>query len=268
MILPRLALEGLHLHTGGRLSNGVRLVGAKWYSRRRSDAETPLSRDRIVAAALALLDEAGLDGLSMRRLAERLGVKAASLYWYVRDKQELLELLADAICAEIQAPDAQARWRAQLEAFEREYRRVLLTHRDAVRVFSGTIPAGPNRLRLVDLALAVLFTAGFGGLDAVRAGRLMADFVEGFVREEVDEPRLVADLAASGTDMEAALADLGRPFVEAPAERYPNIAALAEYLPDADSDGRFRFGLAILLDGLEQQVSTPGPGAPTAQHDE
>src|ERR671930_1356930 len=74
-----------------------------------------VTREQVVREALALLDAVGFDGLTMRRLAERLGVQAASLYNHIRDKHELLALLADTICGEVRAPDPHRPWREQLE---------------------------------------------------------------------------------------------------------------------------------------------------------
>jgi TetR/AcrR family tetracycline transcriptional repressor len=87
-----------------------------------------LDRDQLVRAALALLDAVGFDGLTMRRLAERLGVQAASLYNHVRDKQQLLTLLADAICAEVPGLDASRPWREQLEHAARCWYRIATRH--------------------------------------------------------------------------------------------------------------------------------------------
>src|SRR5262245_56056039 len=89
-----------------------------------------IDRSNLLREAVALLDEGGLEGLTMRRLAERLGVQAPSLYNHIRDKDELVALLADALSAEIATPDARRPWRDQLEHTAREFRRVLLAHRD------------------------------------------------------------------------------------------------------------------------------------------
>lgn len=103
--------------------------------------EPALDQAQIVQAALVLLDEVGFDGLTMRSLADKLGIKAASLYWHVRDKQELMGLLAEEICAPMREPDRTLPWRERLEALGYEYRCVLLAHRDAARVFaSGSAP--------------------------------------------------------------------------------------------------------------------------------
>src|SRR5258706_10260733 len=113
----------------------------------KAQVKVTLDSSQIVQAALHLLDEVGLEGLTMRRLAERLNIKAASLYWHVRDKEQLIVLLANEICGLLGAPDPALPWRKQVEQFADEYRKVLLSHRDAVRVMllSGP-PSGDNRL--------------------------------------------------------------------------------------------------------------------------
>ena len=144
----------------------------------------PLTRGDLVRAGLDVLDEAGFDGLTMRNLAERLGVKSASLYWHVRDKDELLALIADAICAEIEPPSADQPWIVQLEAMAWEYRRVLLAHRDAALVLANTPPVGPNRLGLAERMLTVLVRAGIAPGVAAKAGLLFVDYVTNAVIEE------------------------------------------------------------------------------------
>ena len=106
----------------------------------------PLTRDAIVDAALGLLDRQGLAGLSMRRLAQELGVGAASLYWHVRDKEELLGLLLDRIVGESEVPEPDpANWQEQIKQVGRENRRLLLRHRDAAQISLGRIPLGRSR---------------------------------------------------------------------------------------------------------------------------
>jgi AcrR family transcriptional regulator len=148
-----------------------------------------LDRERLVRVALALLDEVGLDELSMRRLAERLGVTAAALYWHVRDKNELLGLLADAISAEMPLPDPGRPWRAELEALARGARRVALAHRDAARILVATLPTGPHRLRAIDAVLGLLIRAGFAPTDAADVAYVLNVYGIGFMLDEVLGPR-------------------------------------------------------------------------------
>ena len=222
--------------------------------------EAPVDIERIVEAAIRLLDEVGLVGLSMRRLAEQLGIQAATLYWYIRDKQELLGLLAETICAEVQPPDPTAPWRIRVEALMREYRRVLLAHRDAAHILAATLPAGPHRLRLVDQSLGAVLAAGFEGWAASRAGRLLVDYTTGFVQEEyitAARPRLAPTATADAGDTREAASVRLATITEASrqAEEYPNIAALGPFLVDDDGEARFTFGLSVILDGLEQRRS-------------
>ncbi|WP_171693125.1 TetR/AcrR family transcriptional regulator C-terminal domain-containing protein [Paenibacillus germinis] len=204
----------------------------------------PLDREQVVSAALILLDEVGLDGLSMRRLAERLSIKASTLYWYVRDKDELLALLADSISGEVQMPELDGPWRTRLESLLREYRRVLLAHRDSGRILAGTIPTGHNRLRLIDMTLGALLDAGLDGLTASRAGRLLVDYSTAFVLEEINESA-IGDKTAHAT---------GHTLMNFSVDVYPNIAKLTAELVDPDNNERFWFGIKILLDGLERQL--------------
>jgi TetR/AcrR family tetracycline transcriptional repressor len=152
----------------------------------RSSPQRPpaLHLDQVVSAALELLDEVGLDGLTMRTLADRLGVRAASLYWHLRDKEELLGLLAEAINAQTALPIPGATWRAKVEAAAAEYRRVLLAHRDSARIVTGRFGPGPETMRRIEATLRIFVDAGFSLADAADAGYLVANFVPGFVAEE------------------------------------------------------------------------------------
>jgi TetR/AcrR family transcriptional regulator, tetracycline repressor protein len=214
-------------------------------------AEPALDQRQIVQAALGLLDEVGFDGLTMRSLAKKLGIQAASLYWHVRGKQDLLSLLAEEICAPMREPDRTLPWSNQLEVLGNEYRRVLLAHRDAARVLAGSGgPVGPNRLRLTDIVLRTLLDAGFGHKDAAYAGFLLNDYVTMFVLEETQQANAQAERA-----LEDASSGVQN-WVEAlPPNEYPSVVALANYLTEPDVDERFRFGIEILRNGLEARLA-------------
>src|SRR5258706_9687247 len=161
---------------------------------RRAKRQT-LNQSQVVRAGLTLLDEVGLDQLTMRRLAERLGVKAASLYRHVRNKDELLALLGDEISAEIPLPRPVGTWRDQLTEMVWNVRRGLLAHRDAARVLADTPPAGPRRLRHIEAVLRVLRTTGLKDRDVTRAAYHLNNFVTEFAS---DEGRFAADAAGAG----------------------------------------------------------------------
>lgn len=218
----------------------------------KARAKVALDPGQIVQAALQLLDEVGLDGLTMRRLAERLNIKAASLYWHVRDKEELIVLLGNEICASLNAPEPTLPWREQLERFADNYRRVLLSHRDAARVMllSGP-PSGVNRLDLVEILLGILLRAGFSPQDAAYAGFLLNDYVITFV---IEEARYSA--ASEETDIKEAQGDeSGATWIAMlPPDRYPNILALAPHWANVNLDDQFHFGSEVMLDGLEKRL--------------
>ncbi|HLY25712.1 MAG TPA: TetR/AcrR family transcriptional regulator C-terminal domain-containing protein [Aggregatilineales bacterium] len=212
-------------------------------------AKAALDPGQIVQAALNLLDEVGLDGLTMRRLAEKLDIKAASLYWHVRDKDELIVLLADEICAAMQAPDPAMPWREQLQQFAEEYRRVLLSHRDAARVLAQSgPPSGESRLNLVEILLDVVLKAGFSPKDAAYAGFLMNDYVTTFV---IEETRYVAPPKGQQPPDEATESWMDT----LPADKYPNIVALAPHWLNVNLDEQFHFGCEVIADGLERRLN-------------
>ena len=215
----------------------------------KAQVEPPLDQRQIVQAALDLLDEGGLDGLTMRNLAKKLGIQAASLYWHVRGKQELLSLLAEEICAPMREPDRTLPWQNQLEELGNEYRRVLLAHRDAARVLASSGgPSGPNRLRLTEIGLRTLLDAGFSHKDAAYAAHLLNDFVVMFVLEETQ----YANAEAEGASEDSG----GQNWVEAlPPNEYPSVVALADYFIEPDVDERWRFGIEILRNGLETRLA-------------
>jgi AcrR family transcriptional regulator len=209
----------------------------------KPQVEPALDQSQIVRAALDLLDEVGFDGLTMRNLAKKLGVQAASLYWHVRNKQDLLSLLAEEICASMREPDRTLPWQKQLEAMANEYRRVLLAHRDAARVLASSGgPSGLKRLRLTEIGLRTLLDAGFSHKDAAYAGMMLNDFVIMCVLEETQYANIEA--VDSSSDVQNWVESL-------PPDEYPSLVALANYLAEPDGDERFRFGVELLRNGLE-----------------
>jgi len=216
------------------------------------EARPQLTRRQVVEKALEVLNQEGFDGLTMRRLAEALGIKAASLYNHVGDKDELLTLMADAICAKIPDVDPSKPWRQQAETMGRQFRRVLMEYRDGARVLAATPPVGPQRLRLIEQLLRALKSAGFTPSEVAAASFVANSYVVGFV---LDETLGRATDAGSVKRMEE---QARRWFKSLPAEQYPTLVAIADELIDAPADARFEFGLRALLDGLELRLRKKG----------
>jgi AcrR family transcriptional regulator len=213
--------------------------------------EPALDQSQIVQTALVLLDEVGFDGLTLRNLAKKLGVQAASLFWHVRNKQDLLSQLAEEICAPMREPDRTLSWQKQLEAMATEYRQVLLAHRDAAQVLASSGgPAGPKRLRLTEIGLRTLLDAGFSQRDAAYAGMLMNDFV---IMSVLEEARF-ENVEAEGTP-EVSTSEVQNWVESLPPNEYPSLITLASYLIHYNGDERFRFGVELLRNGLESLLA-------------
>jgi AcrR family transcriptional regulator len=228
------------------------MAGAPEPPWRRRQEETPragrqpLSRDAIVEAALQLLDREGVGGLSMRRLAQELGVGAASLYWHVRDKEELLGLLLDRIVGEAEVPDPDPEnWREQVKELARENRRLLQRHRDAAQISLGRIPVGPHSMPVLERNLAILVAAGLPARVVALAADMFALYVGGFAFEE------------SMGDAQADVGQLAEYFRSLPPDEFPTLVTLADDLVAGDLDERFEFALELLIRGLEAMAADP-----------
>jgi len=199
------------------------------------------------------MDEVGLDGLTMRRLADQLGVTAASLYRHVRDKDELLVLLADEVAGQVPMVADGVPWQRALSDMAFGYRRVLLAHRDAARLLASTPPAGPRRLRHIEAILRVLLAAGFGGRDAAWGAYHFNNLVTEFVADEV---RLATAADALGASRGELMAQARAQLRALPAAEFPSLTRVAEDVATDDAEGLFEFGLRLWLRGL-------GPLGPT-----
>jgi AcrR family transcriptional regulator len=207
-----------------------------------------LERATIVEAALTLMDAVGVDGLTMRRLAQQLGVTAASLYRHVRDKDELLVLLADEIAGQVPLVRRDVAWQPALAEMARGIRRVLLEHRDAARLLASLPPAGPRRLQHIEAILAVLLAAGFEGHDAAWASYHFNNLVTESIADEV---RLAAAAAQLGRTRSALLAE-GRAQLRAlPAQEFPALVELADDVAAEDAQAIFDFGVRLVIRGME-----------------
>lgn len=203
-----------------------------------------LTRGRIVAAALDLLDEHGIDGVTVRALATRLQVKAPALYWHVRDKQELLDEMGTEIQRRVNAAlpafiDGRT-WREGLSGYAHVLRGEYLAHRDGARTFSGTRLTDPEVLRALEPWLHAWTSTGIPLQVAVDAAELVTSFVVGFVIEE--QERRQSDAARYSLEARDAMVGRGAPLVVAAGH------------VGGDHDARFERQLAVVLAGLDAQL--------------
>jgi AcrR family transcriptional regulator len=228
-------------------------------SRRRRE---PISRDAIVAAAIGLLDREGLAALSMRRLAEELGTGAASLYWHVGSKDGLLDLVLDEVIGEGKVPDPDPdRWQEQLKQIARDQRAASHRHPWVVRVSIGRIPMGPNALRYSERILAILRAGGLPPHLAVQGYLLLIATINGFTIDEtgVDDSVDGRDGSMSlDPDSLQEIADMASDYVASlPADRFPNMTALAGEFAFSDPGERFELLIDIFVDGLARRAARP-----------
>jgi AcrR family transcriptional regulator len=212
----------------------------------------PLDREWIIQAALDLLNEVGLPQLTMRRLAKSLGIQAASLYWHVRNKAELMQMLADEVCARITLPDQNMPWQEQVLSMVNQYRSVLLSIRDSAEILADTPPSTPNRLRLIEAMFRIFTRAGFSPEEVYSAGGLINNYVLAFVMDEMRFARLAKD---QGKSMEESFSEVRRMFKSLAVEECPTIVSLADKVVNMDLDKQFQFGLQVLLDGLTARLT-------------
>ncbi|MEU4652869.1 TetR/AcrR family transcriptional regulator [Streptomyces sp. NPDC023723] len=212
---------------------------------------TPLDRGRVADTALRLLNETGLDGLTLRAIARELDVKAPALYWHFKDKQALLDEMATEMYRRMVAGtalDPADTWRERLLRMNRGLRAALLGYRDGARVFSGSRFTGAVHAEQMEQTLGLLTAAGFTLAQAVAATNTTYLFTLGFVTEEQGvEPR--PGERREGYDLaERASAMAGYPLTAAAG---PEIFA--------DYDRRFAEGLALIVDGVAARYGVGRP---------
>lgn len=220
--------------------------------RRKGPPRTPLSREAIVDAAVRVLDREGLDGVSMRGVAEELGTTAGALYWHVRNKEELLGLVFDRVAGELDLPPPDpSRWEEQFKEVAREARRVMLQHRDIARFSLGRIPLGPNALRVAEWMLALLRAAGVPDRAAAYAGDLFGLYVGAHAFEETAG---LQSPTGEPLPPDEVLAMMRGYMASLPREQFPNTVELVDELMSGGPEERFEFGLDVIVLGLAAQA--------------
>ncbi|MGO1837968.1 MAG: TetR/AcrR family transcriptional regulator C-terminal domain-containing protein [Candidatus Microbacterium stercoravium] len=213
-----------------------------------------ITRDRLVSAALDVLDDGGIDAVTVRAVARRLDVQAPALYWHVRNKQELLDEMGTEIQRRVQEAlggmAVSGDWREDLRRCARALRAEYLAHRDGARVFSGTRLTDARLLRAQEPWFEGWTTAGFSLEQAVDAAQLVTSFVVGFVIEEQERAQsTTGDPRRYDLEARDAAVGEGAPLVRATA-RVPG-----------DADAQFARQLEIILTGLATCFAGPNARA-------
>jgi AcrR family transcriptional regulator len=210
------------------------------------DRRPRLTRERVVAEALAVIAQDGVQALTMRRLAARLQVVPGALYHHVGNKQQLQDLVLDNVLAEVDLHlDPTLDWTGQLKRLAHRLRQVLEAHPGVAAILKTRDPLGPHSLALAEAFLGPLQTAGFPDHHAGLAFFLLIDYTIGFavggLPTSVNEQR-VRDPATR--------TQLHQFFRSLPPDRFPALVALGDQVWIDNRDQRFTAGLQVLLDGL------------------
>ncbi|MCW2596156.1 MAG: transcriptional regulator, TetR family [Jatrophihabitans sp.] len=209
----------------------------------------PLSRDRVLSGAIAVTDAGGLGSLTIRSLANELGVKPMSVYHYVANKDEILDGIVDLVFGEIDLPVVDGDWRAEMQRRANSARRVLSSHPWAIALLQSRINPGPATLRHHNAVIGTLRAAGFSVELTAHAFALIDSYVYGFALSEaalpIHGPDSVADVA------ESMMQQLFSP------DEYPHLVEFTtEHVmrPGYNFGDEFDFGLRLILDALARSV--------------
>jgi len=209
-------------------------------------SRVPLSRERVLRAAVLLADEDGLESLTMRELGLRLGVEAMSLYNHVANKDDLLDGMVDLVVSEIDLPTDTVDWREAMRGRAISAQSVFSRHPWASGLIDSRESSGPARLHYFDWVVGTLRRAGFSLELAARAFSLLDSYIYGFGRQQLN--------MSAGGDIEPE--EVGQAFLRAlPADEYPYLREIVvEYAMSSghDASADFEFGLDLILDGFQR----------------
>ncbi len=236
------------------------LPGRVWGRERPTPRRQAPTVGRIVEASIALADAEGLDALSMRRVAADLGSGTTSLYRYVAGRDELLELMVDAIAGETEPAPLTGDWRADLAAMARAHRATLLRHPWLGAVMATRPALGPNSLRGMEHALAAAGQLTSDITLAAGVVALVGDYVAGAVSREAAEQEAQRRTGLTEEQWRAGVGPYIREVIESGA--YPQFARRVVEARDQTYGERFEFGLACLLEGVAARCVS-GAAGPT-----
>jgi AcrR family transcriptional regulator len=213
-------------------------------AKRTTPPRLPLSRERVLGAAIALADSAGIEAITMRRLGQELGVEAMSLYNHVTNKDDLLDGMLDAVLAEYDLLSPASDWRAAVQTIAVSANKTLRRHTWASGLMDSPRTVGEGQLRYMNSLLGCLRAGGFSAEQTHHAYHVIDGHILGYTRRQVNFPIAAADLKT-----------VAQSFLETlPAEQYPDLVehVIGHLDGTFESGGGFEFALDLILDGLEK----------------
>jgi AcrR family transcriptional regulator len=215
-----------------------------------AQVRAPLSRERVMRAAVALADSSGIESLSMRKLGHDLGVEAMSLYNHVANKDDILDGIVDLVFSEIALPSGEADWKPAMRKRAISAHEALLRHPWAPSLMQSRTRPGPATLRHHDSVLGSLRNAGFTLVMAAHAVSAIDGYVYGFALQQINLP----------LQSREQVAEVGESILRQLAGEYPHLAEMITehaMIPGYDYAKEFEFGLDLILDGLERLRTSP-----------
>jgi AcrR family transcriptional regulator len=216
----------------------------------RGEPRNRLSRERVLHAAIAHADEGGLEAVTMRKVAEELGVAPMALYRHVANRDDLVDGMVDIVFSEIELPAAGADWKTAMRERAISVRDAMLRHRWAIGLMESRTNPGPANLRHHNAVIGSLRAAGFAMAMAAHAYSLLDSYIYGFALTKMNLP------FETTTDIAEMAESMLEPF---PVGEYPNLAAfISEHAmkPGYDYANEFEYGLDVILDGLDRVGET------------
>jgi AcrR family transcriptional regulator len=208
------------------------------------DRRVPLSRERVLRAAVALADQSGIESLTMRRLGQELGVEAMSLYNHVANKEAILDGVADLVLGDIEVPPTGTHWKTAMRERAISAHEVLLAHPWAAMLIMSRFNIGRGMTRYLDATLGRLREGGFSIMGALDAWNTLDSHLYGFTLQELNLPFEVEQTRQVSADV------LGR----LPADEYPHVVEVITEIMQSGRKEDFELGLDLILDGLERTL--------------
>jgi AcrR family transcriptional regulator len=237
-------LWGAHMSQAGGTTGAVR---------------SRLTRDRVLAAAVAVADRGGIGSLTIRSLADALGAKPMSVYHYVANKEEILDGIVDIVFSEIELPTAGGDWCIEMRRRANSARAVLRRHRWAIGLMESRTSPGPATLRHHDDVIATLRAAGFSREMTAHAYALIDSYTYGFALQEAGLPFDGSEANTHVTTNTDTVADVATTVMERfSTGDYPHLVDMAvEYYvrPGYDFGDEFQFGLDLILEALTERLN-------------
>jgi AcrR family transcriptional regulator len=209
-----------------------------------------LTRERILRAAVTIMDSEGLDAVSMRRIGRELGVEAMSLYNHVEDKATILDGICEVVMSEFDFPKENADWMELARAGARAWRDILRAHPNVISLFAERKHplSSVDALRPMEFALNTLKRSGLSDADTVRAFRVFGGYIMGFVLMEAGN--MMSGVGGQESPTPAEVAAL------LPRDQVPSFVELLPHLATCDTDDNFDFGLELIIAGIQARLGS------------